>query len=55
MPPDRRTLHRHPTRIRFGAPLHPDDLEKEGEGDEASTRIVGALHAAVARLAEQGT
>ncbi|MEX1027482.1 MAG: AMP-binding protein [Candidatus Paceibacterota bacterium] len=55
MPPDRRTPRRHPTRVRFGAPLHPDDLEKEGEGDEASTRIVDALHTAIARLGEKGT
>lgn len=53
MPPGNRFLRRHPTRVRYGAPLRPEDLEKEGEGDEAPTRIVDALRTAIAKLGNE--
>jgi len=43
--------HFHPMTIRFGPPLLPGDLEREGKGLRPHERITEALHRRVAELA----
>jgi long-chain acyl-CoA synthetase len=50
LPPGSLRPRPHPVRLRFGAPLDPADLEREGRGDSAAERIADALREHVARL-----
>jgi long-chain acyl-CoA synthetase len=40
--------------IVFGEPIHPDELSRRGQGEEAAERITTALHDAVAELGRSG-
>jgi len=53
LPPGKRLPRRHPVQIRYGEPLDPNDLEREGQGDQPNERIVDALHQAVKQLMQE--
>jgi acyl-CoA synthetase (AMP-forming)/AMP-acid ligase II/1-acyl-sn-glycerol-3-phosphate acyltransferase len=55
LPPGRLRPRPHPVRLRFGAPLDPADLEREGRGDSAAERIADALREHVARLGREAS
>jgi long-chain acyl-CoA synthetase len=50
LPPGAFFPHFHPIRVIFGEPIKPEQLAKEGPGQEASERIANALHDRVAAL-----
>ncbi len=50
MPPGKALPKPKKVRVEFGRPLDIDELEHQGEGEEAQDRIVQALHDHVARL-----
>jgi len=42
----------HPVTVKFGEPLNPEDLQRQGSGDSAQERITTALHAHMAEALE---
>jgi long-chain acyl-CoA synthetase len=51
LPPGARRPRVRPLRLRFGPPLAPPELERQGSGSRPHDRITDALHAKVAALA----
>ena len=50
MPPGKALPRPRGISVVFGKPLDPNDLEREGDGEEPRDRIVGALRESIARL-----
>jgi long-chain acyl-CoA synthetase len=54
LPPGRRLPRLRPITVRFGEPVTPDALAREGEGDERHERILSALRARIEALLADG-
>ncbi len=50
MPRDARLPRLHPVTIRFGAPLHTEQLAAKGDGDTKAERIADGLRSRVLAL-----
>lgn len=53
LPPQRRLPRLRPIHVQFEAPLDPQQLARQGEGEDPAERMVAALHAHMARRLDE--